>query len=80
MTANEACLHNPDLEARTYAVARPGIREVAVIEVDGGLSGENSWQVVEAGANAIVAGSHVFHAADYADAIASIRHSHRPRS
>jgi ribulose-phosphate 3-epimerase len=51
-----------------------------VIEVDGGLSGENSWQVIEAGANAIVAGSHVFHAPDYADAIASIRRSQRPRS
>ena len=51
-----------------------------VIEVDGGLSGENAWRVIEAGANAIVAGSHVFHAPDYAAAIASIRHSQRPRS
>ena len=46
-----------------------------VIEVDGGLSGENAWQVLDAGANAIVAGSHVFHAPDYAQAIASIRNS-----
>ena len=51
-----------------------------VIEVDGGLSGENAWQVLDAGANAIVAGSHVFHAPDYAGAIASIRSSRRPRS
>jgi ribulose-phosphate 3-epimerase len=51
-----------------------------VIEVDGGLNGENAWQVIDAGANAIVAGSHVFHAADYARAIASIRGSTRPRS
>jgi ribulose-phosphate 3-epimerase len=51
-----------------------------VIEVDGGLGGGNAWQVIEAGANAIVAGSHVFHAPDYADAIASIRYSQRPRS
>jgi ribulose-phosphate 3-epimerase len=50
-----------------------------VIEVDGGLSGENAWQVLDAGANAIVAGSHVFHATDYATAIASIRSSTRPR-
>ena len=50
-----------------------------VIEVDGGLSGENAWQVLDAGANAIVAGSHVFHAPDYASAIASIRSSTRPR-
>src|ERR1700741_2272350 len=46
-----------------------------VIEVDGGLSGENAWRVIEAGANAIVAGSHIFHAADYAQAISSIRNS-----
>jgi ribulose-phosphate 3-epimerase len=51
-----------------------------VIEVDGGLSGENAWQVLDAGANAIVAGSHVFHAPDYARAIASIHSSRRPRS
>jgi ribulose-phosphate 3-epimerase len=46
-----------------------------VIEVDGGLSGDNAWQVIEAGANSIVAGSAVFHAPDYARAIAGIRHS-----
>jgi ribulose-phosphate 3-epimerase len=51
-----------------------------VIEVDGGLSGENAWRVLEVGANAIVAGSHVFHAPDYAGAISSIRNSTRPRS
>jgi ribulose-phosphate 3-epimerase len=51
-----------------------------VIEVDGGLSGENAWQVLDAGANGIVAGSHVFHAPDYAGAITSIRSSMRSRS
>jgi ribulose-phosphate 3-epimerase len=49
-----------------------------VIEVDGGLSGENAWRVIEAGATAIVAGSAVFHAPDYANAIAAIRHSAAP--
>jgi ribulose-phosphate 3-epimerase len=49
-----------------------------VIEVDGGLGGENAWQVLEAGANAIVAGSHVFHAPDYGRAISSIRNSMPP--
>jgi ribulose-phosphate 3-epimerase len=49
-----------------------------VIEVDGGIGGENAWQVRDAGASAIVAGSHVFHAPDYARAIASIRDSVRP--
>ncbi len=46
-----------------------------LIEVDGGLSGQNAWRAIEAGARAIVAGSAVFHAADYAEAIAAIRHS-----
>jgi ribulose-phosphate 3-epimerase len=46
-----------------------------VIEADGGLGGGNAWQVIEAGANAIVAGSAVFGAADYAQAIAAIRNS-----
>ncbi|MBV8776607.1 MAG: ribulose-phosphate 3-epimerase, partial [Alphaproteobacteria bacterium] len=48
------------------------------IEVDGGLSGENAWQAIEAGANAIVAGSAVFNAPDYAKAIAAIRRSAAP--
>jgi ribulose-phosphate 3-epimerase len=50
-----------------------------VIEVDGGLGGGNAWQAVEAGADAIVAGSAVFGAGDYAEAIAAIRHSAPPR-
>ncbi|MBP0019780.1 MAG: ribulose-phosphate 3-epimerase [Cyanobacteria bacterium SBLK] len=48
------------------------------IEVDGGLKMHNTWHVLEAGANAIVAGSAVFKAADYAEAIEGIRHSKRP--
>jgi O-antigen/teichoic acid export membrane protein/glycosyltransferase involved in cell wall biosynthesis len=35
MTANEACLHNPDPEPRTYAVTRPYPPEGAAFEVDG---------------------------------------------
>jgi ribulose-phosphate 3-epimerase len=50
-----------------------------VIEVDGGLSGDNAWRVIDAGATAIVAGSAVFHAGDYAQAIAAIRHSAQPQ-
>jgi ribulose-phosphate 3-epimerase len=45
----------------------------AWIEVDGGQNGENVGQVVEAGADAIVAGSAIFHAHDYAAAIANLR-------
>ncbi|MES1025884.1 ribulose-phosphate 3-epimerase [Gloeocapsa sp. BRSZ] len=48
------------------------------IEVDGGLKANNTWQVIEAGANAIVAGSAVFNAKDYAEAIEGIRNSKRP--
>jgi ribulose-phosphate 3-epimerase len=48
------------------------------IEVDGGIKGSNAWQVLEAGANAIVAGSAVFNSPDYAKAIEGIRNSKRP--
>lgn len=48
------------------------------IEVDGGLKVNNTWQVLEAGANAIVAGSAVFKADDYKAAIEGIRNSKRP--
>jgi ribulose-phosphate 3-epimerase len=43
------------------------------IEVDGGQNGENAWQAVAAGANALVAGSAIFGAPDYARAIARLR-------
>lgn len=48
------------------------------IQVDGGLKPNNTWQVIEAGANSIVAGSAVFKASDYAEAIEGIRNSKRP--
>jgi ribulose-phosphate 3-epimerase len=48
------------------------------IEVDGGLKPVNTWQVLEVGANAIVAGSAVFNAPDYATAIEGVRNSKRP--
>ncbi len=48
------------------------------IEVDGGIKPNNAWQVIEAGANAIVAGSAVFKAPDYAAAMEGIRNSKRP--
>jgi ribulose-phosphate 3-epimerase len=49
-----------------------------VIEVDGGQNGESVWQAIEAGANAIVAGSAIFGSPNYAAAIAAIRMAHRP--
>ncbi|MCH9715225.1 MAG: ribulose-phosphate 3-epimerase [Cyanobacteria bacterium] len=48
------------------------------IEVDGGIKPANAWKVIEAGANAIVSGSGVFGASDYASAIQGIRDSKRP--
>jgi len=48
------------------------------IEVDGGVGPDNAYKVIEAGANAIVAGSAVFKAPSYADAIAGIKASTRP--
>eukprot|EP00898_Chlorokybus_atmophyticus_P001286 jgi/Chlat1/2158/Chrsp17S02735 len=47
------------------------------IEVDGGIKGDNAYKVIEAGANALVAGSAVFNAPDYKQAIDSIRASKR---
>jgi ribulose-phosphate 3-epimerase len=48
------------------------------IEVDGGQNGENAWQAVDAGADALVAGSTVFGSRDYAAAIARLRLHARP--
>ena len=48
------------------------------IEVDGGQNGENAWQAVDAGADALVAGSAVFGSCDYASAIARLRAHARP--
>lgn len=48
------------------------------IEVDGGCGPANAYLVKEAGANAIVAGSAVFGADSYADAISGIKTSMRP--
>jgi ribulose-phosphate 3-epimerase len=48
------------------------------IEVDGGQDGANAWRAVGAGANAIVAGTAIFGAADYAKAIARLRSAKPP--
>jgi ribulose-phosphate 3-epimerase len=44
-----------------------------VIEVDGGQNCDTAGEAIAAGANAIVAGSAIFGARDYAEAIAAIR-------
>jgi ribulose-phosphate 3-epimerase len=48
------------------------------IEVDGGQNGDNAWRAVDAGADALVAGSAVFGSDDYARAIARLRAHERP--
>ena len=48
------------------------------IEVDGGTNGDNAWQAVDAGADALVAGSAVFGSDDYARAIGRLRAHARP--
>ncbi|MGE5503793.1 MAG: ribulose-phosphate 3-epimerase [Actinomycetota bacterium] len=45
------------------------------IEVDGGVTAENAWKVMAAGANVLVAGSAVFKTKDYAANISAIRNS-----
>jgi len=49
------------------------------IEVDGGQNGDNAWQAVDAGADALVAGSAVFGSDDYARSIARLRAHARPQ-
>jgi ribulose-phosphate 3-epimerase len=48
------------------------------IEVDGGISPSTASKVVEAGANLLVAGSAIFGAGDYAEAIRAIRNAAHP--
>jgi len=48
------------------------------IEVDGGVKGDNAYKVVQAGANALVAGSAVFNSPDYAQAIKDIKAARAP--
>jgi ribulose-phosphate 3-epimerase len=55
-------------EVRTLVGARP-----VDIEVDGGITAENTARVVEAGANVLVAGSAVFKGGNYKANIAAIR-------
>ena len=50
------------------------------IEVDGGQNGDNAALAVNAGADAIVAGSSIFGSNDYAAAIARIRNSTSPKA
>eukprot|EP00928_Gymnodinium_smaydae_P000995 TRINITY_DN10371_c0_g1_i2.p1 TRINITY_DN10371_c0_g1~~TRINITY_DN10371_c0_g1_i2.p1 ORF type:complete len:155 (-),score=40.56 TRINITY_DN10371_c0_g1_i2:93-557(-) len=48
------------------------------IEIDGGVSPKNAYKVIDAGCDAVVAGSAVFNAPDYAEAIKGIRFAKKP--
>jgi ribulose-phosphate 3-epimerase len=50
-----------------------GLADTVDIEVDGGINATTAKEVVAAGARVLVAGSYVFGAKDYAQAIASLR-------
>ncbi len=45
------------------------------IQVDGGINPETGRQVVQAGANVLVAGSYIFHAQDPAQAIKNLKNA-----
>jgi ribulose-phosphate 3-epimerase len=77
---------NPGFGGQTFLTTMtPKIRAVRAlcdarglhpwIEVDGGQGPETVAAVTAAGADAIVAGSAIFHTGDYAGAIAAIRHA-----
>ena len=48
------------------------------IEIDGGVTPANAYKLIDAGANALVAGSAVYGAKSYADAIKGIKTSKAP--
>lgn len=52
----------------------------ALLEVDGGVKVDNAARIVEAGADALVAGSAIFSSRDYAATIAALRAARQPVS
>ena len=50
----------------------------AILEVDGGVKPDNANDILEAGAEVLVAGSAVFSTQDYAAAITALRAGHQP--
>jgi len=47
--------------------------KIIELEVDGGINNNNATQVIEAGANVLVAGSYIFNNKNYQQAISSLR-------
>jgi ribulose-phosphate 3-epimerase len=72
---------NPGFSGQTFipqalgkiSRARELVGDGVNIQVDGGITSENAGRVVQAGANILVAGSSVFSASDYAEAIKALR-------
>lgn len=56
MVSNEACLHNPDLEPRTYCISRPHLPGDAAFEIEGERSLKHPplEVTVPAGASAVI--------------------------
>ncbi len=62
----------PKIRKLRHLLDERGLQHVH-IEVDGGINEETAKQVIEAGANVLVAGSSVFGEADRADIIRRLR-------
>jgi ribulose-phosphate 3-epimerase len=54
------------------------IQSRALLEVDGGVKVDNAAQIIEAGANVLVAGSAIFSSRDYAGTISALRAGRQP--
>jgi len=58
---------------REAAAVRARLGATCLLEVDGGITVENAGKAAAAGADVIVAGTAIFHAPDYAQAITAMR-------
>lgn len=58
---------------RFQAQAAPGSSQLFDIEVDGGINDDTALQCLQAGANVLVSGSHLFHLPDLKKGVAQLR-------
>ncbi len=61
-----------NLRGKINAIAKKQNKTIE-LEVDGGINNNNAKQVIEAGANVLVAGSYIFNGNNYHQAISSLR-------
>jgi ribulose-phosphate 3-epimerase len=70
----DSCLH----KVRAVRQMLDQIGSHALLEVDGGVKADNAAQVLDAGADVLVAGSAIFSGPDYAATIGALRTAGRP--